>query len=119
MRPPQYRIEVNDSDVKVKNGKTATEVSNLLGSNSASCSNSGANKTDQYSIKDFKCAKSKRSLVPQQTTLFPTSGSGEELIIQDLDASPVLPFFETSGIYYPKEVDQVIHNAMFIAHHIG
>jgi len=115
MRPPQYRLEAADSDANAKNGKAATEVSNLLGPAPASSSN----RSDQYPIKEFKCVKSRRSLIPQQTTLFPSSGSGEELIIQDLDASPVLPFFETAGIYYPKEVDQVIHNAMFIAHHIG
>jgi hypothetical protein len=115
MRPPQYRLESTDSEIK--NGKTAAEMSNLLGP--ASCSNCAPTKTDQYPIKEFKCVKSRRSLIPQQTPLFPTSGSGEELIIQDLDASPALPFFETTGIYYPKEVDQLIHNAMFIAHHIG
>ncbi|CAG2113365.1 unnamed protein product, partial [Medioppia subpectinata] len=115
MRPPQYKLENIDSDTKPTNGKAATDMANLL--NQIPCSNCAPIKPDPYMIKDFKCAKM-RAIVPQQTNLFPTSGSGEELIIQDLDASPVLPFFEPLTSYYPKEVDQVIHNAMFIAHHI-
>ncbi|CAG2167596.1 unnamed protein product [Oppiella nova] len=114
MRPPQYKLENND-DIKPNNGKAATDLANLL--DPSNCANCAPIKSDPYMIKDFKCAKM-RALVPQQTNIFPTSGSGEELIIQDLDASPVLPFFEPLTSYYPKEVDQVIHNAMFIAHHI-
>ena len=109
MRPPQYKLETNDADINTNNLKT--ETSNLLGG-------APSLRSDQFVVKDFKCAKM-RALVPQQTALFPTSGSGEQLIIQDLDVSPVIPFFETMSSYYPKEVDQVIHNAIFIAHHIG
>ena len=108
MRPPQYKLETHESEATGNNVKS--DMSNLLGPNS--CSNCGP-KADQY----FKCAKM-RALVPQQT-LFPTSGSGEQLIIQDLDVSPIIPIFESVSNYYPKEVDQVIHNAIFIAHHIG
>ena len=111
MRPPQYKLETTDADLTAANLKS--EVSHLLGATHSSLRSS-----EQYVVKDFKCAKM-RALVPQQTSLFPTSGSGEQLIIQDLDVSPVIPFFEPIGSYYPKEVDQVIHNAIFIAHHIG
>ena len=108
MRPPQYKLETHESDAPTSAVKS--DVANLLSPNS--CSNCGP-KAEQY----FKCAKM-RALVPQQT-LFPTSGSGEQLIIQDLDVSPIIPLFEPMSNYYPKEVDQVIHNAIFIAHHIG
>lgn len=111
MRPPQYKLETHETEGVAHNVKS--DMSTLLGAMGPnSCSNCGP-KTDQY----FKCAKM-RALVPQQT-LFPTSGSGEQLIIQDLDVSPLIPIFEPVSNYYSKEVDQVIHNAIFIAHHIG
>ncbi|XP_054160125.1 acetylcholine receptor subunit alpha-like 1 isoform X1 [Oppia nitens] len=126
MRPPQFKIESTESDNKITTEKVITDMATLLGPIS-STSNCIAVKPDQYMIanKDFRSssgANKVRSIVPpQQTNLFSNSGSGgDEIIIQDLEGSPVLPFFEppVATSYYPKEVDQMIHNAIFIAHHI-
>lgn len=106
MRKPQYRLETTDPDVKNKVNGTITDTSRMA-------SNYNITK-DQY-LKDLK-SQSKKSLIPPPPPP-PQASSAEDLIVHELDSSPVVPAFE--GSCYPKEIDKAIQNAMFIAAHIG
>ena len=103
MKPPQYRFESTDSRESDRS-KTGTEVPLIAAV--PICSNFAFGRDQNGKEQNFKYNKARRSLIPHSDDYF----------MPEFEATPIIEF---SGTYYPKEVDQAIENAMFIAQHIG
>ena len=108
MKPPQYRFESTDSKESDRS-KTGTEVPLIAAAPICSNFSFGKDqngKEQNGKEQNFKYNKARRSLIPHSDDYF----------MPEFEATPIIEF---SGTYYPKEVDQAIENAMFIAQHIG